>query len=229
MKVRSPISDKYSFFLNALLKINKKLSGDVSYHLFYDLFKIRAAQWKYKVKANREVDSALSDVFQDLIAHYFRVLLPKRFEVLCEHKKDKVQPDIIITKNGKYWAAIEVKTTIGWTRDLVKKENYRKRLRTLSQTFGISQKRAFYIFEAARNVNREFLEIFEKDKPHKLRRHIYPLFLNNAHPFNLSEIKGNDRKNYYEEFLDNEIYDLYKRNRVTRNPLQAIIRKKILD
>jgi hypothetical protein len=225
MKVKSPVSDKFTEFLNELLSTGHKPCKDITYQLFYDLFKMRSSQWKYKVLSKREVDFSLSDIFQDLLAHYFRILLPKEYSVYCEHKKGKVRPDILIKRNEKNWAVIEIKTTIGWNRDLIKNNNYLKRLRLLNETFSVPIKRTFYIFEAARNVNRNFYEIFEKNKKDKIRSYIYPLFLNNPHPFFLSDER--DRKNNYEEFNDKEVYKLYKGNVVT--PLDYIIRKKIMS
>lgn len=224
MKIKSPISDKFSEFLDELLSTAHKPYKDITYQIYYDLFKIRSSQWKYKVLSKREVDFSLSDIFQDLLTHYFRILLPKEYVVLSEHKNDKVRPDILIKKNNKNWSVIEVKTTIGWNRDLIKNDNYLKRLRILSQTFKVPIQRTFYIFETARNVNRHFYEIFEKNSRDKMRDYIYPLFLNNAHPFFLS--KARDRKNNYEVFDDTEIFRLYKENVAT--PLEDIIKKKIM-
>lgn len=93
---------------------------------------MRTYQWKYKVLFKREVDFSLSDIFQDLLIHYFRILLPQGYAVFCEHKEGKVRPDILIKKNEKNYAVIEVKTTIGWNRDLIKNDNYLKRLKLLS-------------------------------------------------------------------------------------------------
>jgi len=223
MKVKSPISDKFTEFLNELLSTTHKPYKDITYQLFYDLFKIRSSQWKYKVLSKREVDFSLSDIFQDLLAHYFRILLPNEYVVYCEHKKGKVRPDILIKKNDKNWAVIEVKTTIGWDRALIKNDKYLKRLRILSQTFNVPINRTFYIFEAARNVNSHFYKIFKNKKRDKICKYIYPLFLNNAHPFFLSNER--DRKNNYEEFDDSEIFKFYKENVATT--LDYIIEKKI--
>jgi hypothetical protein len=151
-------------------------------------------------------------------------LLPQGYAVFCEHKEGKVRPDILIKKNEKNYAVIEVKTTIGWNRNLIKNDNYLKRLKLLSKAFNVSMKRTFFIFEAARNVNKHFYEIFKENKIHKVRNYIYPLFLNNAHPFFLSNKR--DRKNNYEEFDDAEIYKLYKDNVITT--IEDIIKRKIL-
>jgi hypothetical protein len=226
MKIKSPISDKFSNFLNELLSTTHKPCKDITYQLFYDLFKIRSYQWKYKVLFRREVDFSLSDIFQDLLIHYFRILLPQDYVIFCEHKKGKVRPDILIQRNEKDWVIIEVKTTIGWNRDLVKNDNYLKRLRLLGEAFNVSIKRTFFIFEAARNVNNHFYEIFKENKRHKVRNYIYPLFLNNAHPFFLSSKRKRKRKNNYEEFDDAEIYKLYKDNVITT--IEYIIKRKIL-
>ena len=224
MKIKSPISDKFSEFLDELLSTTHKPYKDITYQIYFDLFRIRSSQWKYKVLSKREVDFSLSDIFQDLLTHYFKILLPKEYVVLSEHKTGKVRPDILIKKNNKNWSVIEVKTTIGWRRDLIKNDNYLKRLRILSQTFKVPLQRTFYIFEAARNVNRHFYEIFEKNSRDKMRDYIYPLFLNNPHPFFLS--KARDRRNKYEVFDETEIVRLYKENVAT--PLEDIIKRKIM-
>ena len=225
MDIKSPIADKFSEFLDELINDKNKPYKDITFQIFYDLFKIRVSQWKYKVLAKREVDFTLSDIFQDLLAHYFRILLPHEYTVICEYKKGKVRPDILIKKNNKNWAVIEVKTTIGWNRELVRNDNYLNRLKTIRETFNTPKKRTFYIFEAAANVNKHFYEIFKSNKRDKIRDYIYPLFLNSAHPFFLSNEK--DRKNNYEEFSDREIFEFYKKNLVTR--LDYIINKKIID
>ena len=82
MKIKSPISEKYGAFLNALLDNTVTPHEDISYQIFYDLFRIREFQWQYKVEFSREVDSSLSDIFQDIIAHYLKIL--SKYEIsLC--------------------------------------------------------------------------------------------------------------------------------------------------
>lgn len=226
MKIKSPISDKFSEFLNELLRTEHTPYKDITFQIYYDLFKIRSSQWKYKVLSKREVDFSLSDIFQDLLTHYLRILLPKDYVIYSEHKRGEVRPDILIKKGDKDWSVIEVKTTIGWKRDLIKNGNYLKRLHILSRTFNVPIQRTFYVFEAARNVNRDFFEIFEEDKKNKIRDYIYPLFLNNAHPYFLSNER--DRKNNYEDFGDTEIFRFYKEKEKVVTSLDYIIENKIM-
>ena len=101
-----------------------------------------------------------------------------------------MRPDILIKKNNKNWSVSKCSPTIGWRRDLIKNDNYLKTLCILSQTFKVPLQRTFYIFEAARNVNRHFYEIFEKNSRDKMRDYIYPLFLDPPHPFFLSKGRG---------------------------------------
>lgn len=172
---------RFKQFLNELSKEEKVNINGVNKEIFYQLFKIREAQSEYKDKAHRGVDYALADIFQDLVAHYLRTQLNKHYEVLIEDKIKKCRPDIVIKKNGKYHAAIEIKTNIGWDRQLSKKENYTKRLKTISRVFNIPIKRCIYVFENVGNVSKEFEKLFwNNSKPlpssKKIHRFIFPLF-----------------------------------------------------
>jgi hypothetical protein len=211
MRIASPISKTYGSFLKALLDNAVKPYKDISYQIFYDLFRIREYQWQYKVEFDREVDASLSDIFQDLIAHYLKILT--KYEILCEHKQGKLQPDILIRNKGRNKAIIEVKTTIGRNRDLIKGNDYKKRLENLAKEFEVPIERTFYIFEAANNVTRDFSEIFRSRKDHEVKKYIFPLFHKTAHPFNISNIRN--RRREYQKFTDSEVYDLYCRSKLT--------------
>lgn len=184
---------------------------DVSYQIFYDLFRIREFQWRYKVKFGREVDVTLSAIFQDIIAHYLKILT--KYDILCEHKQGKLRPDILIKHNGRNKAIIEVKTTIGYNRDLIKENDYKKRLEDLSSEFNVPIQKTFYLFEAANNVTGDFAKVFENKKAHEIKNYIFPLFHKTAHPFNLSTIRN--RKEKYQKYADNEIYELYRQTKLT--------------
>lgn len=211
MKIKSPISEKYGAFLNALLDNTVTPHEDISYQIFYDLFRIREFQWQYKVEFAREVDASLSDIFQDIIAHYLKILT--KYEILCEHKQGKLRPDILIRNNGHNKAIIEVKTTIGYNRDLIKGNDYKKRLEHLSTEFKVPVKRTFYLFEAANNVTGDFAKVFENKKAHEIKKYIFPLFHKTAHPFNISTIRN--RKEKYQKYTDNEISELYRQTKLT--------------
>lgn len=211
MKIKSPISEKYGAFLNALLNNAVKPHEDISYQIFYDLFRIREFQWQYKVEFGREVDASLSDIFQDIIAHYLKILT--NYEILCEHKQGKLRPDILIRTKGQNKAIVEVKTTIGYNRNLLKGNAYKKRLEELSREFKIPITKTFYIFEGANNVTGDFAKIFESKKNHKVKKYIFPLFRKTAHPFNISNI-GN-RKKEYQKYTDKEVFELYCKSKLT--------------
>lgn len=160
MKYKSEFGEKYNYFLNTFLKSESIDKNEVSKRIFLDLFKIRLAQFEYKNKFNRKVDSSLSDVFQDLIAYYLKNTLSKEYEILLEEKKAKLRPDILIKKNGINHAIIEVKTTIGWNRDLMKNKNYMLRIDDLKKVFNVDKSKIFYIFESYANLSKGFKKVF---------------------------------------------------------------------
>lgn len=212
-KCKSSISKHFEKFLDALQKENKNnCNNDLSFQIYYDLFRIREAQWSYKLNVKRMVDYALSDIFQDIIAHYLRMSLSKEYSVLLEHKEGKLRPDIIVKRGDKNWAIIEVKTTIGWNRGLVKKNEYLSRLKTLSKQFKVPLKRVFYIFESSRNVNKDFAALFKEKKKSKIAKFILPLFDQNAAPYYISKKEKNKG---FKKYSDKEIFDLYKRGKIT--------------
>lgn len=212
--MKSPISKNFNNFLISLQKI-KSLDKKkcVTLQIFYDLFKIRESQWQHKLKFKRRVDYSTSEIFQDLIAHYLKRILPKNYEIILEYKQNKLRPDILIKKNNKNHSIIEVKTTIGWNRWLVEENNYMTRLKKLKKEFNVPLKRIFYIFESSRNVNEEFAKKFRNIKrKKKIHRHIFPLFEYTADPFYISKkqkIKG------HKKYTDKEILKFYKEYKLT--------------
>ena len=218
MKVGTNISKSFGLFLDSLQSEEQsKLSKDTTFQIFYDLFRIREAQLKYKVKTNRGVDYSLSDIFQDIVAPYLRICLPDEYEVLLEHKQGKLRPDILIDKGNKHWAIIEIKTTIGWNRELVKNEKYMERLEELRKEFNLPLERIFYIFESSRNVSKEFASKYddEGDKS-KIKKFVLPLFKNNASP---------DKRASSKKFGDEEIHQRYKKDRILTSDFNVIINK----
>ncbi len=182
MKIQSDISVNFKKFLDSLANKGKKIPfQDISLQIFYDLFRIREAQERYGKKINRDVNYSIADIFQDLIAHYLKLVLSKNYEILLEQKEKKVRIDILIKKNEKNWAAIEIKTNVGWDRELVKGKKYLKRLNRISKKFGIPIKRIFYIFETTRNVGKKFEERYENNEGN-IRKYIFCLFKQTAHP-----------------------------------------------
>ncbi len=210
---KSPIAENFKNFLLAMQDTNKTdLPEDVSFQIFYDLFKIREAQWEYSKNFRREIDFSLADIFQDIIAHYLKRLLPTKYEIILEYKQNKKRPDILIKKDGKPCSVIEIKTTIGWNRDLVKGENYLGRLKELSEEFKVPINKVFYIFEASRNVNKEFFEFFKRDSKEKIKEYIFPLFEHSASPYYFSKRSS---KKEFNNYSSEEIYSLYLKNKIT--------------
>ena len=206
MDIDSPIAETFKNFLKTLQGDNKDFNSDITFQIYYDLFKIREAQLEYKNKVKRGKDSSLADIFQDIIAHYLRLTLPNEYSIILEKKFGRLTPDILIIKNEFPWAIIEVKTTIGWNRGLVKNEEYLKRLNELSKFFNIPLNRIFYVFEASRNVSKEFADIFKnKSLNDKRKEYIYPLFERNASP----------SKKEVREYPIEEIFQNYKKDKIT--------------
>jgi hypothetical protein len=226
--MRSPIAETFNGFLGALEQINKididKKNNDLTFRIFYDLFKIRMAQWRYKKNFHREVDYSISGIFQDIFAHYLKAILPVQYEVYCEHKRNRLRPDIVVTKDGKYHSIIEVKTTIGWDRELVANNKYSARIKDLSHVFSVPKARIFYVFEAARNVNRKFYETITSSKQSEMKKFIMPLFKCNAHPFFMPDRRYKDGKYY--DYSDKEIRDLFEEQKL--NDFKDIVKQKIL-
>jgi hypothetical protein len=205
MNVNSPIAKSFNNFLRKLQEDDKNFNPDITFQIYYDLFRIREAQLEYKKKVRRGKDSSLADIFQDIIAHYLRLTLPKEYSVILDKKYGKLTPDILIMKNKSNWAIIEIKTTIGWNRGLVKKDEYLKRLIELSKFFNIPLKRIFYIFEASRNVSKEFERIFRNKSKDTRKKYIYPLFEKSASP----------SKKEVNKCSVKEIFEYYKRDKIT--------------
>jgi len=85
--MKSKIAKNFKKFLESLEDTSKKINPtEVSFRIYYEMFKIREAQWKYKENFNRKIDYSLSDIFQDIIAHYLKKTLPNNFEIFVEEK-----------------------------------------------------------------------------------------------------------------------------------------------
>lgn len=209
MKISSTIAENFERFLYSLenTSLNKNINKDITLQIFYDLFRIREAQWMYKINFKRGIDHSLSEVFQDLIAHYLKMVLSKEYEIILEYKQKKLRPDILIKKNKKNWSIIEIKTTIGWDRGLIKDNLFMNRLKELSVEFKVPLKRIFYIFESSRNINKEFTNKFRNARKEKIHQYIFPLFDQGPSPYYI--IKK------MRKCKDKEIIDLYNSNKIT--------------
>lgn len=221
MKCNSNISKHFEKFLSALKKTDKKeCHPDTSFQIYYDLFKIREAQWKYKIDTSRGIDYSLSDIFQDIIARYLRIYLPKKYKILIEYKQGSLRPDILIKKSDKPWAIIEIKTTVGWNRDLVRSNDYLIRLKELSTQFKVPLKRVFYIFESSRNVDKNFASLFQSNKNTRITKFILPLFEQNASPYYITKREKNKA---FRRYTTKEIFRLYESNKI--NDFKDIIKR----
>lgn len=203
--MESKIANNFNKLLESLSDTHRRInSKKVSWLIYYNIFRIRESQWKYKVDFKRKIDYSLSNIFQDIVAHYLKKTLSSNFEVIIEEKIGKVRPDILIRKNGKNWAAIEIKTNIGWNRWLVNEENHKIRLKQLSKQLNISFSRVFYIFETIENVNKTFVERFNKNH---FKGDILPLFRFRPRPRSFTK--------KHKRFSDKEIRKLFIENKIT--------------
>lgn len=222
---------KFSEFLNELSREDYKLKPKyISEVIFFQIFKIRHSMWKYGCEVKRSVDYSLSDIFQDLIAHYLRLILGRgyeiklEYEIKCEGKKT-LKPDIVIFKDGKPHSVIEIKTNIGRNRDFI--HNYKDRLKKISKTLRIPLSKCFYILETPTNAT-DFIDNFYdevKNEPKKKRhKYIFPLFYKKTYPYYI-EKKISDKTNWenYKEYNDKQIIGFAKENVIT--PFDLIIDK----
>ena len=217
MKIRSPIGESYAKHLEAFSNDKQNVHSDVLFQLFYDLYKIRQAIYRYKRDVKRQRTSSTADILQDLIGKYLRIKLSDDYEVSLEYKEkhEKLQPDIMIKKKGKNWAIIEVKTTIGWDRDLIRGGNFKKRIDKLSSAYGVPSKRVFYIFESVTNVGKDVERKFYDKGNQGIKEAILPLFTNQV---------GTDRiGDFYKDYSDEQIKERYDKVKFT--PFDKILKK----
>jgi hypothetical protein len=228
-KERYKICEKYGDFFNSFIKPEKDelgnyKDGDISKEIYHQVFFIHYLAGKYSADSNREVNHSFSGIFQDLIAYYLKVFLDGKYEVFLEKKEEKFQPDILITKNGKNYFIIEVKTNIGWSRNAVDDGTFADRIKNMSEAFKVKEENIIYIFESHGNVSKKFTEIFwnEKDsKPQKRPKNsplsqIYPLF-NSTDPYYMDEFNRKDLyDNTYFDLVKGKIDELAAKNIVTK-------------
>ena len=74
--MESKIANNFNKLLESLSDTHEKTNPkEISWFIYYNLFRIRESQWKYKVLFKRRVDYSLSNIFQDIIAHYLKKIL----------------------------------------------------------------------------------------------------------------------------------------------------------
>ena len=217
------ISKYYSDFLDSFLYIDDiddldLTKNDISKAIFIHVFRIKLSQWKYKVMFNRKKSMAISDIFQDIVALYIGLSLGSDFEVIVEEKIGQIQPDILIKFKGKNLFILEIKTTIGWERELLDGK-MQQRLNELANAASISKDNIVYIFMSPWNVNKEFAcKYWDSitDTPKQLPQDfpynkIRPL-MTREDPFYWKNIGNINKQNKYLEFSDKEIEDMAIKN-----------------
>ncbi|MGQ1891942.1 hypothetical protein ACT29H_15990 [Thermophagus sp. OGC60D27] len=227
------IGNSYAKFLDSFLNVENiddlnSSKNEISKSIYKQIFKIKVAQWKYKVKFKRRRNMAISDLFQDIVAFYISRSLGSDFEVIIEEKIGKLQPDILIKYKNKNIFILEIKTTIGWDRRMHEKGgNMEKRIKKLSEAAGIPEDNIVYIFMSPWNVNKKFAAKYwdlQEDRPKELPKEfpynkIRPL-LTNDDPFYWKQNR-NSRYEDFKEFSDQEIDNYAKKGIVI--PLELTI------
>lgn len=203
-------SKHYEKFLRSFYAVDtksKKVKLDfkgnrISKAIFYHLWKVYHSEWEMRVGFKLMRKHTLSDYFRDLVACYLNLFLDDQFEIVLE-SGEKIVPDILIKKKGKSMFAIEIKTTLGWQRNIVKGgKEVEGRINDISKTFKIKRNNIIYILVDSSNVNKEFREVYwdygkgEANKHPKVFPYsrIFPLFHITPDPYYWDECKEIDDK-----------------------------------
>ncbi len=226
------ISKCFEDYLNSFLYIDEIddldiKNNEISKSIYKHIFRIKAAQWKYKIMFNRRKSSAISDIFQDIVALYLKNALGCEYDVIIEERIGDLQADILIKYQNKNIFIIEVKTTIGWERDMHLNGKMKERIDNLSKAANIPKNNIVYILMTPWNVNREFSSVYwdeEKNQPKEL---------SNKYPFNKIrplltaedpcywESNKHFRKERFEEYSDETIEEYSEKGIVI--PLEVTI------
>lgn len=224
--MNSSIGKAYSVFLSELKKTSN-VDENANFNIYLSLFEMRTALWKYCLENRRMVDFSFSDIFQDLVAQYIQKLLPDK-SLILEEKKGRYRPDIVIyDKNlkDKALAIIEIKTTVGWNRDLINKKGFLERIKNLAKCYDVNQKQVFFIFESSGNVGTHFSKRIWETNNRPYTGRIFPLFKESAHPNTMKDGKYKSWENYY-EYSVKEIRDKYIQDHVCGFELEKILAQK---
>ena len=205
----------------------------ISEAIYFHICKMKYAGWRHRVNFNRGQKHSFSQLFQDIIAFYLRVLLPKGYKIELEPKVGKTQPDIAIKLGNEYVFIIEAKTNVGWDR---LDENTKRgqeaitrisdRIHELADNFRVPEQNIIYIFEEHSNVSRKFSSRYwdgEKRMPRPTDFPfliIFPLF-DSTDPYYWKWEAGFDKTKHYKEISDELIKDRAKHSIVT--PFEEIV------
>lgn len=242
-------AEHYQKFLESLSKIERVdydlNSTKISKNIYYDLWKIQEAAWKYMIDNSRSDRHPISEIAQDLIAYYLRAALPEGYKVrlevrgkyTVENKEKSLFVDIAIYKNNNPHFLIEVKTNLGYQRTSIKKNTdnsipVEARRSNLSQAFEVCESKIIYVILSDSNVSKEFSSNYWNDKEdraypvdlNKIKNSpynfIFPLF-HHCDPFYYSYNEDFDKKTTIKHSTDNEIMSYAEQNIVT--PIEHII------
>lgn len=192
------VSDFYEKMLGAFSGkddlVDFDINGnEISKAIYYLMCSMKFAGYKHRVKFNRAKKHTMAELFQDIIAFYlskcldsteYEIFLEQKGSTIVDSKNKNIYPDILIKKNGKNFFVIEVKTTIGWSRNNLS-ENIENRMNLIRNSFNIPKENILYIFEEATNNGKYFEPYFwnkslrspvqrSNDFPYSK---IYPLFV----------------------------------------------------
>jgi len=224
---RDGICKSYGSFYESFLNIEKDCienykENEISKEIYLQLFKIHYFAGKHSKYFDRGKNHSISDIFQDIIAFYLKTFLGNEYHISLEEKKEDIQPDILIKRNGINHFLIEIKTNIGWERESLKNGKFEDRIEKASNIFEIKKENIIYIFESPGNVSKEFLEIFydkNKEEAKKIRpqispyNHIFPLFYS-TDPYYMPDLRN---INIYDEEIPNEyILSISEKNIISK-------------
>ncbi len=169
---------------------------------------IRYADWELRYNFNVCLRSSSSDLFRNILAFYLTNAIKAKHKCLTEytvkHIDEDIRPNILIMKNDIPIFVIEVKTTLGWDRDLVKDELHQseginKRIDNIANRLQIKKENIIYCLESVKNVRKNFQDRYWDSKEKKPKPHpdeypfcqIYQLYFINPDPYHWKNYKPN--------------------------------------
>lgn len=235
MKKHEKLTEHYVNFIEALTDCKKTdfdlTENEISESIFKHIFKVKLAQWKLRINFKREKKTAISDLFQDIIAYYLKIYLSDDYEIILEQKKGKFRPDILIRYKENNLFIIEIKTDLGFARSSVENE-IPKRIENLSKKFNLSKDNIVYILISPFNVNKNFLEKYwdkvkqeAQEMPKEFPYNKIRPLLANDDPFYFRKKHKKEKiepKDKYRNYNDKEINDLAEKSIII--PLERTIK-----